>query len=61
MSVTDGVVNHLARCAVELRRQPLTAEVEAAARSALIDWLAATVGGSAEPAGGEKHHPDELR
>lgn len=49
MSVTDGVVNHLARCAVELRRQPLTAEVEAAARSALIDWLAATVGGSAEP------------
>ena len=45
----DGVVAHLARRALELRPQPLSAAVEAAARNALVDWLAATVGGSAEP------------
>ena len=47
--MTDGVVGHLARRGVEVRQQPLSAAVEAAARNALVDWLAATVGGSAEP------------
>jgi len=47
--VTDGVVARLARRALGIRRQPLSAEVETAARNALVDWLAATVGGSAEP------------
>ena len=49
MTVTDGVVAHLARRGVEVRQQRLSAGVEAAARNALVDWLAATVGGSAEP------------
>ncbi|QTI70973.1 MmgE/PrpD family protein [Gordonia polyisoprenivorans] len=47
--MTDGVIAHLGRRAVELRQQPLSVEVENAARNALVDWVAATVGGSAEP------------
>jgi 2-methylcitrate dehydratase PrpD len=40
------VVGALAEHAVRLRRDELEDEVEAAARSAFIDWLAATLGGS---------------
>ena len=47
--MNDAVVAHLARRALELRQQPLSEAVEAATRRALLDWLAAAVGGSAEP------------
>lgn len=47
--MVDGVVAHLARRAAELRQQLLSEAVEAAVRNALVDWLAATVGGSAQP------------
>lgn len=49
MTVNDGVAAHLARRALEVRQQPLSIEIEAAARNVLLDWLAATLGGSAEP------------
>lgn len=43
------VVGALAEHAVRLRRGELEDAVEAAARSAFIDWLAATLGGSDQP------------
>jgi 2-methylcitrate dehydratase PrpD len=45
----ESVVAQLARRAVEVREQGLAGVVVTAARNVLVDWLAATLGGSAEP------------
>jgi 2-methylcitrate dehydratase PrpD len=49
MSAPTTVVGALAERAVQLRARALEGTVETAARNALADWLAATLGGSTQP------------